>query len=263
MKGKNHVETTIYFVFTHTTLIYYNGGNVRKNYFLVVDTETTVSDKVADFAAVVCDKKGDIINQCAVLVDGIYSDKGSHCLFYNQGTDTLWNKNRLSERYSKYNKMIAEGSRMLASVNAINCWLEQANKHYKPVLTAYNLSFDKAKCENTNINLNQFQRSFCMFDASFEHISKRKGYKKFILKNHLFNPPTKSGNMTYKCTAETVSAFISGQILVEPHTALEDVVRHEIPILRYLLKKSSVRKLINSNVKYSWQGMQVKDNFNI
>ena len=236
---------------------------MRKNYFLVVDTETTQDSKVADFAAVVCDRQGNILTSCAVLVDGIYTDSTNHPLFYTSDRDGIWSKQGQDKRYQVYNDMLQNGDRMLASVNAINVWLKKVNKQCSPILTAYNLPFDMAKCKNTNIDLSIFDKSFCIFNASYEHIAKRKDYKKFILKHHLFNSATDKGNMTYKCTAESVSSFIDGNLLIEPHQALEDVVEHEIPILKYLLKRVSVNKLINSNVKYSWQGMQVNDNFSV
>ena len=46
----------------------------KKQYFLIVDTETTQNNLVADFGAVIVDRKGKIITQCAVMVDGIFTD---------------------------------------------------------------------------------------------------------------------------------------------------------------------------------------------
>ena len=41
---------------------------MKKQYFAILDTETTINDTVADFAIVICDRQGKIYNQCAVLV---------------------------------------------------------------------------------------------------------------------------------------------------------------------------------------------------
>jgi hypothetical protein len=45
---------------------------MKKDYYLIIDTETTMSDKVADFGAVVVDRKGNIQTQCGVLVNGVF-----------------------------------------------------------------------------------------------------------------------------------------------------------------------------------------------
>ena len=34
----------------------------KRDYFLIVDTETTQTDMVADFGAIICDRKGNIYN---------------------------------------------------------------------------------------------------------------------------------------------------------------------------------------------------------
>jgi hypothetical protein len=234
---------------------------MRKNYFLLIDTETTQAQNVADFGAIVCDKKGNIVAQCAVLVSGIF---GKEPLFFdsNAQEDALWSAKAADQRETKYKEMLADGMRMLASVPAINSWLLKAYSQFKPVLTAYNLAFDLDKCSKTGIDLTMFTRKFCLWHCAFNAIGQSKAYKRFVLDNHLFNAPTERGNMTYKVNAETVSAFISGQYDVEPHTAYEDVVLHELPILQHLLKRKSVKQL-QEVPPYNWRLAQVRDNFNV
>ena len=41
-----------------------------KHYYLIVDTETTAKQTVADFGAIVMDRKGNIVEQFGVLLDG-------------------------------------------------------------------------------------------------------------------------------------------------------------------------------------------------
>ena len=41
---------------------------MKRQYFAVLDTETTLNDTVMDFAIVVCDRHGKIYNSCSVLV---------------------------------------------------------------------------------------------------------------------------------------------------------------------------------------------------
>ena len=64
----------------------------KKQYFLIVDTETTQNDLVADFGAVIVDRKGKIITQCAVMVDGIFTDSENNPLFFDSRADgsALW-----------------------------------------------------------------------------------------------------------------------------------------------------------------------------
>ena len=92
---------------------------MKKDYYLIIDTETTINDKVADFGAVVIDRQGNIQTQCGVLVSGVF---GIDPLFYiaNEKEKSLWSKQGKNRRFTKYNEMLENGARMLASVNAIN-----------------------------------------------------------------------------------------------------------------------------------------------
>ena len=128
-----------------------------KNYFLTIDTETTQDQLVADFAATITDKKGRIVNQCAILVKDIYTNADEHPLFHDSGdVASIWSKASLPARYARYDRMVEGGSRMIASVGAVNRWLDKAASTYRPVLTAYNLAFDAHKCANTGIDLTMF-----------------------------------------------------------------------------------------------------------
>ena len=236
---------------------------MRKYYFLTVDTETTMSDMTADFSAVVSDRKGNIVTQCAVLVRGIFDDRENHTLFHNENIGDLWKADKLDSRYEAYQLMVDSGSRMLASIGAINNWLMMAKCQYDPILTAYNLPFDVNKCQNTGINLTPFHRRFCLWSASVTAFAETKKYRRFILENHLFKAVTKYGNMTYPTNAETMARFILGnnQLPDEPHTALEDIIGYEKPILDRLLKAKTVKWLLNEVRPYNWRNFQVKDWF--
>jgi len=108
---------------------------MKKDYYLIIDTETTINDKVADFGAVVIDRQGNIQTQCGVLVNGVF---GIDALFYiaNEKEKSLWSKQGKDRRFTKYNEMLENGTRMLASVNAINNWLNRVAGKYNPILTA-------------------------------------------------------------------------------------------------------------------------------
>ena len=227
----------------------------KKQFFAILDTETTIENTVADFAVIIVDRQGKIHNQCAVLINGHY---GNFELFHDKKANDIWGYAGLEKRKNNYVKMLDSGVRMLASVNAVNRWINQAIGKYDPILTAYNLAFDKDKCQNTGIDLSGFSNSFCLWQAAVGNICNKKQYRQFVLDNHLFNKPTVNGNMTFSTTAETVCGFINNQMIIEPHTALEDARDFELPILTNIIKKRNWQ----DNIKpYNWQDFQVKNHF--
>lgn len=223
----------------------------KKKFFLIVDTETTMDDTVADFGAAVCDIHGNIFHECGVLVKGHFGEKE---LFHDQNS-SLWN---LERRNTQYANMLNAGTRVLASVQAINNWLLKVKAKYDPELTAYNLAFDLGKCANTAIDLSIFQDRFCLWGAAVGNICETKKYREFALQNHLFNNRTKHGNMSMITNAECVSAFVNGCYIEEPHTALEDITGFEIPILAHIVKKRGWREKTKA---YSWNHFQVNKLF--
>ncbi len=235
-----------------------------KNYFCIIDTETTQDSLVADFAAVIVDRKGNVMSQCAVLVNGVFTDMEKHPLFYTSGDDSaLWAKAGLPARYDRYNRMVENGSRMVCSVAAINRWIDKAIATYDPIVTAYNFAFDREKCANTGIDLTGFRTSFCLWQAAYSQYAHTKNYRKMVLALHAFNAPTSKGNMTFKTNAETMARFVTGNLDLEdePHTALEDVIFYELPILVKLFKSKSVKKVLENAQPYNWRDCQVKDWF--
>jgi hypothetical protein len=234
----------------------------KRDYFLLLDTETTMSDTVADFGAVVVNKKGEILSQCGVLVRGVF---GISPLFYIASEDSsqLWSAQGKDRRFDRYNEMLENGSRMMASVAGINAWLAKVQGKYDPILTAYNLPFDVDKCTKTDINLNIFTRRFCLWRASYNKWAMTKNYRNFVLQNHAFNPPTKLGNMSFKTNAEVMARFILGdaELPDEPHTALEDVIGYELPILQRLVKTTSKKQYLESEQSFNWRAVQVRDHF--
>lgn len=227
----------------------------KKQYFAILDTETTMENTVADFGVIICDREGKIFNQCAVLIQGHY---GNFELFHDKNANDIWGYGGLEKRKLAYKNMLDSGTRMLASVNAVNKWIQQAIGKYNPALTAYNLAFDLDKCEKTGIDLTGFADKFCLWQASVGNICGTKQFKTFALQNHAFNNATQFGNMTVKTNAEIVAGFISGEFKTEPHTALEDARDFELPILREVIKKKNWRDKITP---YNWRAFQVKDHF--
>ena len=238
---------------------------MSKQYFITIDTETTQDQKVADFAAVISDRQGRIFAQCAVLVNGIFTDAENHPLFFDSSAkpDALWPRAGADRRYEHYKTMVRDGSRMIASVSAINRWLERARGEFDPILTAYNLAFDVDKMEKTGIDSTIFSRRFCLWQTAAKKWGHTKDYKNFVLENHAFNPPTKFGNMTYKTNAEVMARFVLGnyELPDEPHTALEDIIDYELPILNALVKRGKLSDIITSGIGYSWRDYQAKNHF--
>ena len=228
---------------------------MKKQYFAILDTETTMQNTIADFAIIIVDRQGKIYNQCAVLVAEHY---GKYELFHDKNANDIWGYAGLNKRKANYIAMLDSGSRMLASVNAINKWIQQAIGKYNPALTAYNISFDIDKCEKTAIDISGFTSKFCLWQAAVGNICNTKMYRSFVLENHCFNKVTEFGNMTFSTNAETVAGFIKGEFILEPHTALEDARDFELPILTEVIKKRNWREKITP---YNWRDFQVKNHF--
>ena len=222
---------------------------MKKDYYLIIDTETTINDKVADFGAVICDRKGNIVDQCAVLVNGVF---GIDPLFYipKEDASSLWSKQGKDRRFTKYNEMLENGARMLASVNAINNWLNRVAGKYNPILTAYNLPFDMDKCNKTGIDLTMFKNSFCMWRVAFNKYALTKSYKNFAMQIHAINPPTKFGNCSFQTNAEIMTKFVTKnpELAEEPHLALEDIVYYELLILKNMLKNMTKSELLENDL---------------
>ena len=227
----------------------------KKQWFAILDTETTMQNTVADLGIVICDREGNIAKSLAILVNGHY---GTFELFHDKMANDIWGYQGLRNREQNYINMLDNGSRMLASVNAINKWINQAIGAYNPTLTAYNLAFDLDKCEKTGIDLTGFANKFCLWQAAVGNICNTKKYRNFVLQNHGFNKPTAQGNMTMQTNAEMVCGFVTGEFKSEPHTAIEDARDFELPIMVEILKKRNWREKITP---YNWRDYQVKDHF--
>jgi len=239
----------------------------KKQYVLIIDTETTMQNNVADFGGVLVDKKGRVEKSCGVLVKEFYENEE---LFWDKASEKhdpegIWSRKGLERRQAQYKDMIEKGTRSIVSVNAINRWIDKVIAEYDPYVTAYNFPFDKDKCNKSGIDLTSFKRSFCLWRAATMQWGKTKSYKQFILDGHSFNAPTKHGNMTYKTNAETMARFVLAlpDLEDEPHTALEDALYYEKPILDKLWRQHSRDKICDMDLAYSWRNFQVRDNFTV
>lgn len=234
-----------------------------KKFFLVVDTETAQSQRVADFGAVIVDKLGNVHASCGVMVREVYADENDELFHLADGG--VFATERLGQRHAAYAEMLADGRRMLASVPAINRWLAKAAVQYRPVLTAYNLPFDLDKCERTGIDLEPFLERFCLWAAAcvwiHEKPRRKRRYLAHVLDRHAFNAPTALGNMTFHRKADTVASFIAPDLPPEPHTALEDARDYEgRVILPRIVRDLKATDYMTASAPV-WRDALVKDHF--
>lgn len=230
---------------------------MKKQFFAIVDTETTIKGSVADIGCIIIDRAGKIHHQLAVLVREEFTQ---HDLFFDKSSAGHWSYDNMLKKKAAYNEMLASGERTLASVGAVNRWLAKAAAQYDATLTAYNLPFDSKACKFTGIDLSVFNRSFCLWKAANNMIVPTRGYKQFVLENHLFNSPTvPHGNMTFRTDAEAVAGYLAGVMTEEPHTALEDAREYEAPILLNIIRRKNWGERVHE--PYNWKARQVKDHF--
>ena len=210
---------------------------MTKHFYLIVDTETTRQNTVADFGAVLVSKQGEIIERHGSLVLGHF---GKLPLFADPTApdSALWSEQSAKRREKDYYSMLDTGERSISSPALINQWLARINAQYSPVVTAYNLAFDLGKCRNTKISLGIFAQSFCLMKAAKRQIGTLAEYHEFCFDNDFLTAKLRRPSMT----AETMARFILGAIDDEPHTALEDAQFYEAPILHKILQGGVTRK---------------------
>ena len=211
-----------------------------RHFYLIVDTETTKKQTVADFGAVIVTKQGEIVERFGAMVLGHF---GKMPLFADATApdSALWSEQSAQRREKDYYSMLDTGERSIASPALINQWLVRVNAQYAPVLTAYNLAFDLGKCRNTRINLGIFAQSFCLMKAAKRQIGTLAEYHEFCNANGFLTAKRRDPSMT----ADTMAKFILGVSLEdEPHTALEDAQFYEAPIMTKILESVTRKQLL-------------------
>ena len=197
-----------------------------KHYYLIVDVETTSDDRVADFGAVVIDRKGNVAASLGVLIEGIFGEADFH-----------WALGNPKHTLRKYQGMVANGDRAIATPAYVNRWLAEMNRTFSPILTAYNVGFDWGKCRNTGIDLGVFPQRFDLLQAAKAVIVSTDEYAQACYENDWF---TKGGKLSSK--ADHVARFVDPTLPVEPHTALEDARDYEGAILAAIIANPTSRE---------------------
>jgi hypothetical protein len=231
-------------------------GLGNQKFFMVIDTETTIKGKVADFGAVIVNSKGEIQEECSIMVSDFFHEE----LFYNPKDTGFWGKQAAETRKAAYNEMLKQGIRSMASVSAINAWIAKAVAKYGRHLswTAYNSAFDNGCMKKSGIITDCIADTFCLWGAAIGNIATKKSYRDFVLENHYFSDRTeKTGSMTMRTNAEVMAAYVRGYYSEEPHTAREDL-DFEVDILIRVLKCKKWRDNIKA---FNYRDFQLKGNF--
>jgi DNA polymerase III epsilon subunit-like protein len=211
---------------------------MKKHTYLIVDTETTKNQTVADFGAVIMTRNGNIVEQFGAMVGGHF---GKMPLFSdpNANPDDFWSEQSAKRRAKHYDDMLERGERSISSPALINKWLERVCGQHDPVLTAYNIAFDFGKCRNTDIDLGIFGSRFCLMKAAKRHFVN-EDYMRFCIENRRLTPTGLAST-----TADSMATYIIGNDLApEPHTALEDARDYEAVILAKILETTTRKKLL-------------------
>lgn len=196
------------------------------HYYAILDVETTGDERVADFGVSVQNRKGETVASLGVLVSGIHGK-----------TDYHWALGNPKLTQAKYDGMLENGDRALASVAFINRWLAEIARTFNPVLTAYNIGFDWGKCRNTGIDLSMFERRFDLMMAAKTVICGTEDYARACVENDWITP---SGRMSTK--ADHVARYLDPTLPPEPHTALEDARDYEAVILHSIIHNPKSRE---------------------
>ena len=203
---------------------------------LIVDTETTIDQTVADFGAVVADlTTGEIIDELGVLVYGQF-DETELWFDWRADNNSFWSKQNLRARRKQYRRRIEHGQRSIASAALVNVWLAKNLGKHDPVVMAYNMPFDAPKCDNTGIQISMFKKSLCLLKAARRFLPT---YAPFV--DYCNNSGTLTNTGKPSMSADNVARFILGDSLdPEPHTALEDARDYELPIAQFLFDKGAL-----------------------
>ena len=214
----------------------------RKNYLMVLDTETAPMNKeinevrpdnmlVYDVGFAIVDKYGEVYETQSYVNADVFLDEKE-----------LMKSSYYADKIPKYWEDIKAGSRTLTSWKNIHKAVLEAIKKYNISLVfAHNMRFDYGSTNNTQRWLTKskyryfFPKSVTICDTlkmSRQVIATMPTYKNFCKENDYL---TKNGQC--RLTAEIIYRFITGNNdFIENHTGLEDVMI-EKEILRYCYAK--------------------------
>ena len=226
----------------------------RKNYYMVLDTETCngllVNDKldlscslVYDIGYAIIDKKGNIYKKASYLVKEIFLDER-----------TLMNSAYYANKIPQYFIDIQEGKRIIDRMyNIRQSILKDCTDYNIKAIVAHNARFDY---NALNITLRWLTKSkyrwffpynMPIYDTMamcLDTIAKESGYKEFCQRKGYM---TNHKNPRVRVTAEIIYKYISGNYdFIESHTGLEDVLIELEIFVCCLAKHKKMKKEIFS-----------------
>lgn len=211
----------------------------RKNYFLVLDTETAngLEDAlVYDCGYVVTDKAGTIYHKASFIVYDIFiSEKDMMQSAY------------YAEKISDYEKDLVKSKRKLVNFFTLGKEIKAIMKEYNiKQVWAYNALFDINALNTTQRYLTKSKYRFffpfgtkinCIWSVACQTICKQKSYFSFTKKNNFL---TSRG---IKTSAEIVYRYLKDDATIEEeHTALEDAIIETEILSRCLRQHKAIKK---------------------
>lgn len=211
----------------------------RKNYYMVLDTETCPIDRecqdvtpenmlVYDIGYAIVDKKGNVYRTGSYIISDVFFKE-----FYSKMQSSYY-----AEKIPNYMQDIGENKRKVKSWSEISFILRDTIQEYSiKAVVAHNARFDFGALKNTKEYLNQyamlpFMTWYDSLKMARSVVAEMPTYKQFCYDNRYI---TKTGKC--KLTAEVLYRFITrDNTFIESHTALEDVLI-EKEILAYCFKQ--------------------------
>lgn len=223
----------------------------RKNYYIVLDTETCnglITEKgldlscslVYDIGWQVIDKKGNVYSRRSFIVKEIFSVEKE-----------LMQSAYYATKIPSYLVDLKEGTRLEKKWYEIRrVLLEDCNTYNVKAIVAHNAPFDYRATNNTSRWLTKSKYRWFLpygvpiFDTmnmALDTIAKEKGYISFCKRNGYM---TKHKTPRCRVTAEILYRYISGNNdFIESHTGLEDVTIESEIFVACMAKHKKMRKL--------------------
>lgn len=184
-----------------------------KDFYMIIDTETTAHRFVYDIGAVITDRKGTIHETFSAVVAEVFF-----------GMQTAYYKEKKPLYYTKIGKL---QTKVLSFFDIQEKLIQLMNKYNVKAICAYNAKFDIDVLNNTMRYLTGYQTQYffpqdtliyCIWGMACETLCRQKAYIKYSIENGFI---TSAGNM--KTDAESVYRYIiQDKTFNEEHMALED-----------------------------------------
>lgn len=194
----------------------------RKNYYLVIDTETANGldcPIVYDIGGAIVDKKGNVYETFSFVIYDVFKEMSD-----------LMQTAYYADKIPMYLEQLKKGERKFIRYStARKIVKELCDKYDVTAIVAHNMRFDYLATANTERYLTKskyryfFPYGVPLFDTlrmTRDTICKQKLYQKFCVENGYV---TKNGKP--KATAEILYRYITGnKDFIEEHTGLADVL---------------------------------------